>query len=108
MENEFSKSVNRLGINGLKRPIFLCCDQAKPQCCDGEESLNSWNYLKTRLKVLKRADQGGIYRTKGLPARLYERAAHRRRLSGRSLVPLMHSRNFGTDNLKAFNQRKAC
>ena len=53
-----------LGINAIDRHIFLCCDQTKPKCCGQEESLVSWNYLKSRLAQLRLTGPGGIYRTK--------------------------------------------
>ena len=56
--------VDSLGIRNTTRHIFLCCDQTKPKCCDREASLQSWNYLKQRLKQLKLTGKGGIYRTK--------------------------------------------
>ena len=56
--------ITRLGVNVINRHIFLCCDQTKPKCCGREESLESWNYLKSRLLQLKLTGQGGIYRTK--------------------------------------------
>jgi (2Fe-2S) ferredoxin len=56
--------INRLGVNVIRRHIFLCCDQTKPKCCGREESLESWNYLKRRLVQLRLTGQGGIYRTK--------------------------------------------
>ena len=56
--------INRLGVNVIRRHIFLCCDQTKPKCCDREESLKSWDYLKRRLVQLRLTGQGGIYRTK--------------------------------------------
>ena len=56
--------VGALGINAARRHIFLCCDQSKPKCCDRERSLEAWNYLKARLKVLGLAEKGGIARTK--------------------------------------------
>jgi len=58
------EAINRLGVNVIDRHIFLCCDQAKPKCCGREESLESWNYLKSRLVQLRLTGQGGIYRTK--------------------------------------------
>ncbi|MEC9375454.1 MAG: (2Fe-2S) ferredoxin domain-containing protein [Pseudomonadota bacterium] len=71
MVSKKSKSVlvsendlNSLGINKINRHIFLCCDQSKPKCSKREESLESWNYLKKRLKELKLVGNGGIYRTK--------------------------------------------
>lgn len=56
--------VESVGVNAAKRHIFLCCDQTKPKCCDKEESLAAWNFLKQRLKELELSEQGGIFRTK--------------------------------------------
>jgi len=58
------EAIDRLGIHAIERHIFLCCDQTKPKCCDKEESLESWNFLKRRLIELRLTKQGGIYRTK--------------------------------------------
>jgi (2Fe-2S) ferredoxin len=44
--------AGKLGIHTAKRHLFLCADQTKPKCCDKEASLESWNYLKRRLKEL--------------------------------------------------------
>jgi (2Fe-2S) ferredoxin len=54
--------VNNLGINQIKRHIFLCSDQTKPKCCNAADGLESWEYLKKRLNELNLA--GGIHRTK--------------------------------------------
>ena len=56
--------VARLGIPAIRRHIFLCCDQTKPNCSSKAESLESWNYLKKRLIELHLTGAGGIYRTK--------------------------------------------
>jgi (2Fe-2S) ferredoxin len=53
-----------IGLPHLRRHIFLCCDQAKPKCCDRERSIVAWDYLKARLLALGLADQGGVARTK--------------------------------------------
>ncbi|NEO75013.1 ferredoxin [Moorena sp. SIO4G3] len=45
--------VKSLGVNQIQRHIFLCADQTKPKCCSKEISLESWEYLKKRLKELK-------------------------------------------------------
>jgi (2Fe-2S) ferredoxin len=63
-EAELSEQIEKLGINATRRHIFLCCDQTKPKCCNKEESLAAWNYLKKRLLQLKLTGQGGIYRSK--------------------------------------------
>lgn len=56
--------LQSLGIGRIRRHIFLCCDQTKPKCSGREQSLESWEYLKARLKELGLAGSGGIYRTK--------------------------------------------
>jgi len=58
------KIFEKMGNANAKRHIFLCCDQTNPKCCDKEVSLQSWDYLKNRLKSLGLSEQGGILRTK--------------------------------------------
>lgn len=53
-----------LGVDRIKYHIFLCCDQSKPKCCTYEDGMESWEYLKKRLKELNLCDQGGVFRTK--------------------------------------------
>lgn len=64
MDEDFKLRVEKLNISGIKRHIFLCCDQTKPKCSDRETSLIAWNYLKNRLEELNLSNQFGIYRTK--------------------------------------------
>lgn len=64
MNDELKKKAESLGVGKIKRHIFLCCDQTKPKCCDKELSLESWEYLKRRLKELNLTGEGGIFRTK--------------------------------------------
>jgi (2Fe-2S) ferredoxin len=64
MNEELKNRVEKLGLNHIKRHIFLCCDQTKPKCCAKEVGLTAWEYLKTRLEELQLSDQGNIYRTK--------------------------------------------
>jgi (2Fe-2S) ferredoxin len=42
-----------LGLDCIKRHIFICADASKPKCVDRESSLESWEYLKKRLNELK-------------------------------------------------------
>ena len=51
-------------LGEIRRHIFLCCDQTKPKCCDKAVGLESWEYLKRRLKELNLLGSGGVYRTK--------------------------------------------
>ncbi|EKD91874.1 MAG: ferredoxin, 2Fe-2s, partial [uncultured bacterium] len=45
----------------IRYHIFLCCDQAKPNCCQRDTGMESWEYLKHRLVELNLTD---VYRTK--------------------------------------------
>jgi (2Fe-2S) ferredoxin len=64
MSKKLNKIVEKLGVDKIQRHIFLCCDQTKPKCCDRKEGLESWEYLKHRLKELDLTREGGVYRTK--------------------------------------------
>ena len=63
-DKELEKVVNALGLEAINRHIFLCCDQGKPKCCERDSSLESWDYLKRRIKELRLEGIQGIYRTK--------------------------------------------
>src|SRR5436853_2552068 len=67
-----SAIIEKLGLRIARRHIFLCCDQTTPKCCDRERSIVAWDYLKTRLKELRLADQGGILRTRANCLRICE------------------------------------
>jgi (2Fe-2S) ferredoxin len=55
--------AERLGIDRIRRHIFLCADQTNPKCCHLDEGLESWEYLKKRLLELG-LEREGVYRTK--------------------------------------------
>ena len=63
-DEELAQLVNGLGLAQIRRHIFLCCDQTKPKCCAKEAGLESWEYLKRRIKELKLEGIHGLYRTK--------------------------------------------
>lgn len=63
-EQVLRRTVDNLGIPEIKRHIFLCSDQTKPKCSTREASLESWSYLKNRLKELNLTGEKGVYRTK--------------------------------------------
>jgi (2Fe-2S) ferredoxin len=52
-----------LGLSEASRHIFLCADQTEPKCCAREAGLESWNFLKRRLKELN-VSGPAILRTK--------------------------------------------
>lgn len=64
MVDQLKQKADSLAIDRIKRHIFLCCDQTRPKCCDKELGLESWEYLKRRLKELKLVADGGVMRTK--------------------------------------------
>ena len=59
-----AKAAEKL-VGNYTHHIFLCCDQTEPKCSSREASLESWNYLKQRLKQLNLSlAPGGVYRSK--------------------------------------------
>lgn len=64
MNEDLKEIAKKLGINRIKRHIFLCCDQTKPKCCSYEKGMESWGFLKKRLKELNLSESGSIYRSK--------------------------------------------
>jgi (2Fe-2S) ferredoxin len=65
MKDDLQTAVETLGIGKFRRHIFLCADQTEPKCCAREKSLESWEYLKRRLKELDLVGaEPLVYRTK--------------------------------------------
>lgn len=58
------EKLKKLSIPEIKYHIFLCCEQTKPLCCSYEQGLESWDFLKRRLKELNLSEAGGVYRTR--------------------------------------------
>jgi (2Fe-2S) ferredoxin len=73
IHDDLADKVSSLKIDTFERHIFLCADQTKPKCCDRDTGLESWEYLKDRLKDLNLSlANGGIYRTKANCLRVCE------------------------------------
>jgi (2Fe-2S) ferredoxin len=53
MTTELTAAAQTLGLEKYRRHIFLCADQTEPKCAPKEKGLESWEYLKKRLKELK-------------------------------------------------------
>ena len=65
MNEELRKAADALGLTRYKRHIFLCADQTEPKCCAKEKGIESWEFLKKRLKELNLAGpEPLVYRTK--------------------------------------------
>ncbi|MEW5313277.1 MAG: hypothetical protein WDW38_004861 [Sanguina aurantia] len=58
--------ARKLKIDKPGRHIFLCSDQTKAKCCSKEKGLESWDYLKSRIKELglDTLDEQPVFRTK--------------------------------------------
>ena len=62
---ELRSMAQSLGLSEYQRHIFLCADQTEPKCAPKEKGLESWDFLKRRLKELKLAGPHPyVYRTK--------------------------------------------
>jgi (2Fe-2S) ferredoxin len=63
--NELEKLVEELGVEKFRRHIFLCTDQTEAKCAPKEKGIESWNFLKRRLKELNLVGpEPLVYRTK--------------------------------------------
>tara|TARA_R110000868_G_scaffold124730_4_gene329559 strand:- start:24213 stop:24581 length:369 start_codon:yes stop_codon:yes gene_type:complete len=48
-----SKKFEKLNLGNIKHHVFICTGQSKEKCIVYSKGLESWNYLKKRLKELK-------------------------------------------------------
>lgn len=64
MGTTLKQTVEALGIPDIRRHVFLCADQTRPNCCSRAAGLAAWEYLKRRLKEIDVADAAIIHRTK--------------------------------------------
>lgn len=65
MHDQLKDLADTLGLERYRRHIFLCADQTEPRCAAKEKGLESWNYLKRRLKELQLSTGGEVaFRTK--------------------------------------------
>jgi (2Fe-2S) ferredoxin len=63
--DELSAAVKAYGLNEYSRHIFLCADQTEAKCCAMEQGLESWEFLKRRLKELNLSgSKNVVYRSK--------------------------------------------
>src|SRR5262245_21754507 len=65
MDDELKQTALSLGLEKYTRHIFLCADQTEPHCAPKEKGLESWEFLKRRLKELNLVGpQPLVYRSK--------------------------------------------
>ncbi len=63
MNEELRKAADGAGVGSAGRHLFLCATATKPKCCNPEQGVKSWEFLKARLASLGR-DAPCILRTK--------------------------------------------
>jgi len=63
-DQQIQEKLTELVIDVLQKHIFLCADQTEANCSPRRKTLESWEYLKTRLSELGLDNRGGIYRSK--------------------------------------------
>ena len=72
-KQHLAKVAEDLGVGKIRRHIFLCADPTKPKCSPRDVSLESWDYLKHRLKELNLNEgESCVYRTKANCLRICE------------------------------------
>lgn len=54
----------KLGLDQTQRHLFLCVRSPDQACCESATALESWNFLKARLKELGLSERGGVQRSK--------------------------------------------
>ncbi len=64
LKEELDLISEALKLSEIRHHIFLCCDQAKPKCCEREKTLIAWDFLKSRLKELGLTESGHVFRTR--------------------------------------------
>lgn len=65
MDTDLQPIKESLGLEKFRRHIFLCADQTDPKCTPKEKGIESWEFLKRRLKELNlTGPEPLVYRTK--------------------------------------------
>ena len=63
--SNLGSASDSLGLEHYRRHIFLCADQTEPKCAPKAQGLESWEFLKRRLKELNLVGAHPlVYRTK--------------------------------------------
>jgi (2Fe-2S) ferredoxin len=65
VDSDLQQAAKALGLSAYRRHIFLCADQTEAKCCAKEAGLESWEFLKRRLKELGLVgSEPQVFRTK--------------------------------------------
>ncbi|MGD1978125.1 MAG: (2Fe-2S) ferredoxin domain-containing protein [Akkermansiaceae bacterium] len=60
MADLLQATAKSLNLDGYQKHIFLCATPEKAKCCQPEQGLESWQFLKNRLKELKLCGSQGV------------------------------------------------
>ena len=63
-QSDLDATLKNIGLHSTQKHIFLCADQTDSKCCSHAAGIESWDFLKKRLRELKLMNAGGIARTK--------------------------------------------
>ena len=63
-DKRLQDKLTELGVDVLQKHIFICADHTEANCSPRRKTLESWEYLKSRLSELELDNRGGIYRSK--------------------------------------------
>ncbi len=64
MDMSLAEKAQQLAIPSIEHHIFLCCDQRTAKCCQPEEGMASWTFLKRYLARLPEEQRIKIFRSK--------------------------------------------
>jgi (2Fe-2S) ferredoxin len=65
MSDLLRQTAETLGLTQYRRHIFLCAEPTEAKCCAREKGIESWEFLKRRLKELNLVGpEPLVYRTK--------------------------------------------
>lgn len=81
MDNGLDRIAAALGLTTIRRHIFLCADASEPKCATRQAGLESWEYLKRRLK------ETGL---SGGPPRVYRTRVNCLRVCARGPIALVY------------------
>lgn len=74
MANDLKTTADTLGLEKFRRHIFLCAEPTEAKCSAREAGVESWEFLKRRLKELGLVGaEPLVYRTKANCLRVCER-----------------------------------
>lgn len=63
-DEKIARKLEKIGLAGARRHVFLCADAAEPKCCDAAAGQAAWAFLKDELRRRGLSEAGGVLRTR--------------------------------------------